>query len=312
MVFGRLKLYNLRKALLVENYNRKMKIISKYKDFYDYLAQDYDADIVYPRNARWCGDLRLRKLYMANSSYYKYVPENKLPYNTPDIRWNNCVLGDIEPEAIAFGVYPFVYSTPILKVYGRAEDSGEVWRDPFTIYPGRSFVDSLKDEENVKVLCKKLSDLTIESIKKYNKENDYWWAVVMDEKVKYAPTSYFKKNIYEQLSGYAKKVECREIFDTLGSPVFIEENELIDFYHSPFPGKDDNKKTIKQYLVDLSFTALDPDIIKYWYSDLADLNTYNYIENFLWSQKHEVASEQTNNEKILSHGFDLKTSFRKM
>ena len=286
-----------------------MKIISKYKDFYDYLAQDYDADIVYPRNAKWCNDLRLRKLYMANSSYWKYVPDDKLPYSTPDIRWSNNVLGEIEPESIAFGVYPFVYSTPILKVYGRAEDDGEVWRDPFVIYPGKSFIDSLENED-VKVSCKKLSDLTIESIKKYNKLNKWWRSI--DEEVKYTPTSYFKKDIYKQLSEYAKKVECREIFDILGSPVFIEENDLIDFYHSPFPEKDKNMKNTKQYLIDLSFTVLDPDIIKYWYSDLADLNTYNYIENFLWSQKHEVASDQTNNEKILSHGFDLKTSFRNM
>ena len=27
-----------------------MKIVSKYKDFYDYLVQDHDADITYVRN----------------------------------------------------------------------------------------------------------------------------------------------------------------------------------------------------------------------------------------------------------------------
>ena len=27
-----------------------MKIYSKYKDFYDYLVQDHDADIIYVRN----------------------------------------------------------------------------------------------------------------------------------------------------------------------------------------------------------------------------------------------------------------------
>ena len=27
-----------------------MRIVSKYKDFYDYLVQDHDADIIYVRN----------------------------------------------------------------------------------------------------------------------------------------------------------------------------------------------------------------------------------------------------------------------
>ena len=43
-----------------------------------------------------------------------------------------------------------------------------------------------------------------------------------------------------------------------------------------------------------------------------DLNTYINIENFLWSVKQEPISNPDNNTKILAHGFDLKTSFRKM
>ena len=48
------------------------------------------------------------------------------------------------------------------------------------------------------------------------------------------------------------------------------------------------------------------------YNDLYDINTYNNIENFLWSIKQEPESKPDNKIKILSHGFDLKTSFRKM
>ena len=36
------------------------------------------------------------------------------------------------------------------------------------------------------------------------------------------------------------------------------------------------------------------------------------IENYLWSMKQEPISEPDNDTKIISHGFDLKTSFRKM
>jgi formyltetrahydrofolate synthetase len=39
---------------------------------------------------------------------------------------------------------------------------------------------------------------------------------------------------------------------------------------------------------------------------------YNDIENFLWMTKQEPISEPDNKTKIINHGFDLKTSFRKM
>jgi hypothetical protein len=54
------------------------------------------------------------------------------------------------------------------------------------------------------------------------------------------------------------------------------------------------------------------NILKYYYNDLADLNTYINIENFLWSIKQEPAATPDNKTKIQAHGFDLKTSFRKM
>jgi ribonuclease J len=52
------------------------------------------------------------------------------------------------------------------------------------------------------------------------------------------------------------------------------------------------------------------------YSILDDLtvnrSVYNDIENFLWANKQEPISEPDNKTKIINHGFDLKTSFRKM
>ncbi len=286
-----------------------MKIISKFKDFYDYLAQDYDADIVYSRFPKWVGDLRLRKLYMSSTCHWKYVDQNKLVGNSSTIGWSSVGLGDIDCDSIVFGIYPFVYSTPILKVYGRKID--ETWKYPFVIYIKKSFIEELENELDIKSINEKISKLVTETVEDFNKSASFLDKLCED--VNYFPKSYYKKtSILNPIKGYCRKVECQEIFKNLKSPVFIEENELIDFYHSPFPNKEKGKEKIKQYLVDLSFNALDPAIIKYWYNDLCDLNTYNYIENFLWSIKQEPQSEQTNNEKILSHGFDLKTSFRKM
>lgn len=288
-----------------------MKVISKFKDFYDYLTSDYDADIIYVRNPRWVGDLRLRNKYMSASSirWWKNESEKKLLYTDPVIRWNNHKLGEIEPGSVVFGVYPFIYSTPILKVYARQDCNGEVWRDPFVVYLGKNFIDNLSKETEIKAINKKVSELVTETILNFNKSSDTW-SKITDTSLYYVAPYYKNRNILEEIKNFADKLECREVFDLLGSPVFVEENELIDFYHTAFPEKDKNKKDKKQYLVDLSFNELEPGIIKYWYTELCDLNTYNYIENFLWSQKHEEASEPTNNEKILNHGFDLKTSFR--
>ena len=287
-----------------------MKIISKFKDFYDYLAQDYDADIVYSRIPKWVGDLRLRKLYMFNNGWWKNADKTKLLYVEYKNRWSKVKIGNIDPEGIVFGVYPFVYSTPILKLFGRDDYGEDAWKYPYAVYISNSFIETLENEQDLKVRCKVISKFAIDTVKAYNKHCNSW--ETLSENVEYKLEDYFKDRILDHIMGYARKVECPKIFETLGSPVFIEENDLIDFYHSPFPEKSEDKKTIKQYLVDLSFNALDPNIIKYWYNDLCDLNTYNNIENFLWSIKQEPQSQQTNKEKILSHGFDLKTSFRKM
>lgn len=289
-----------------------MRIISKYKDFYDYLAQDYDADIVYPRSAKWVDDLRLRRLYMANNSWWKNADNTKLLHVDSGIRWSTVKIGDIDPGGIVFGVYPFVYSTPILKLFGRDDYGEDVWKYPYAVFLGSNFLETLENEQNLKARCKLISRFAGDTVKDYNKQHNDWWWPKLDETVEYKLENYYKDDILDCLKGYARKIECPKIFETLRSPVFIEENDLIDFYHSPFPDKPKDKKTVKQYLVDLSFNALNPAIIKYWYNDLYDLNTYNNIENFLWSIKQEPQSEQTNNEKILSHGFDLKTSFRKM
>lgn len=52
--------------------------------------------------------------------------------------------------------------------------------------------------------------------------------------------------------------------------------------------------------------------LKYIKDDLDKRDVYTDIENYLWSMKQEPISESDNEIKIISHGFDLKTSFRKM
>ena len=296
-----------------------MKIISKFKDFYDYLAQDYDADILYFREAKlkeMTGDMR--NLYIKN--WYRKTENSLLGVDLTYQEMRGLKLGNVKIDGVIFGVYPFVYSTPVFILFGREDNGAVCWGDALVLFLGRSFIDKLKEIKDNKQMIKTISKFCEDSAKAFNKsiQNSWFYERYKLADVEYRPIGKFN---FSEITDKIGKIECREIFDTLGSPVFIENSEYVDFENSPYSKlfyelkqklyKNPNlRKT--HYLTDLSFNELDPDIIKYWYNDLCDLNTYNYIENFLWSQKHEVASEQTNNEKILSHGFDLKTSFRKM
>ena len=68
----------------------------------------------------------------------------------------------------------------------------------------------------------------------------------------------------------------------------------------------------KNLLKNPIFNELTINVLKHVQDDLIKRPIYNEIENFLWSVKEEPISEPDNKTKIINHGFDLKTSFRKM
>lgn len=70
----------------------------------------------------------------------------------------------------------------------------------------------------------------------------------------------------------------------------------------------DHLKIIKNVI----FNEQNTNWLKYIKDDLDKRDIYTDIENYLWSMKQEPISEPDNKTKIVSHGFDLKTSFRKM
>ena len=141
--------------------------------------------------------------------------------------------------------------------------------------------------------------------------------IIMDEydKIQYKSYKPFKINFDNgfdaSLKNYVWKIDCKEIFYKLNAPVFIKYyNDLFEkscYWNDIYPDKNQ-----KRYITNISFQKLDKNILKYWYDDLINLNTYINIENFLWSVKQEPDANPDNNTKIISHGFDLKTSFRKM
>lgn len=87
-----------------------------------------------------------------------------------------------------------------------------------------------------------------------------------------------------------------DIFRQLETPVFL-------YYFNRSSGR-----IIKNVI----FNEQPTNWLKYIKDDLDKRDVYTDIENYLWSMKQEPISEPDNKTKIVSHGFDLKTSFRKM
>ena len=267
-----------------------MKIVSKYKDFYDYIVQDHDADIIYVRNIDVSYEL-YDKLYASDkrytqnySSYYGYYG-GSVKEKDGEILFDNYV----------FGVYPNVYSQPLARVkYTSVTNNTEY----LYIILTKQIVDDIILRNDISSLVD-FANKEIEKVPHFKEVKCF---------VSYS-------NPQKTLIKYVWKSECKEIFEKLKSPVWTK------FYTSLYEGgaywyflydKDHQQGKIVRYVTDICFNKLNNNILKYWYNELNDINTYINIENFLWSIKQEPVSTPDNKTKILSHGFDLKTSFRKM
>lgn len=281
-----------------------MKIISKYKDFYDFITQDHDADLTYVRNIGLVNDY-FDDLFKRDGNAIPYFSKN---YGYQDTFSYKQKHGDIRFSNFIFGIYPFVFSQPILRIYYK---SGVTTENTFIIL-SRELVDKLLD--NSEIISK--NALENELIPLAQKEFNSKLIGTSD----YTKVSFSKndklENIQKSLKMYTWKVDCPDIFYKIESPIFVKyvcELFVNGTYWNNWPTKPKIYKIpYTHYVTDISFQKLNCNILKYWYNDLFDLNTYINIENFLWSIKQEPESKPDNKTKILAHGFDIKTSFRKM
>ena len=268
-----------------------MKIVSKYKDFYDYLVQDHDADIIYVRNI----DISYEsydKLYASDKRYTPYYSSYYGYYG--GYRSGKEKDGCISFDNYIFGVYPNVYSQPLARVKYTSVTYNQEY---LYIILTKQIVDDI-------ILRNDISSLVDFANKEIEKVHHF-------KEVK-CFVSY--SNPQKTLQNYVWKLECKEIFEKLKSPVWTKfDTSLYEggAYWNFLYDKDQPRKRV-HYVKDICFNKLNNNILKYWYNELNDINTYINIENFLWSIKQEPVSTPDNKTKILSHGFDLKTSFRKM
>lgn len=281
-----------------------MKIISKYKDFYDYIVQDYDADIHYVREPKAFshGDKETNDIVLNVNKLIDNVFSSKhksyLPYYYRNGYYgrslNNDIAGHISIVSATFGIYPYVYKVPIIRV-----------ADPktYSSINGLYYVMSTTVVDNI--MCAPTHeagvDILINEVKRLTAINTDF-----DKNTKFV---FDYRDIKYQINANRGKEDIKDVFYLLGAPVFIHTSLDAIYEGTQYATMIDPHTA---YLTNICFNELNMNILKYYYNDLADLNTYINIENFLWSIKQEPVAAPDNKTKIQAHGFDLKTSFRKM
>lgn len=278
-----------------------MKIISKYKDFYDYSWIDSDPDLVYVRKPKVC-------FQMPNieSTWGKHIGEGVRNYYIRHA-------GYVSIVGYTFGIYPNIYTVPAVYI-----TTGE------TSY-------------RVKLLSK--DEVEYLSLLKDKKDIQAFFRVIFNnvfDKQTYVPdmtlTYPLEKRPYEEVMRYCWKEYNPQVFLDIESPIFvlydydvlghtyeylmdvkycqndIDKIQIIKncpVYKDPL-----YSKVMPKLVTNICLNKLDLPIYKYWFDDLA--NIYSDIENFLMTSKLDPEPKISNEGKIIAHGFDLKTSFRKM
>ena len=280
-----------------------MKIISKYKDFYDYIVQDYDADIHYVREPKAFShgdketdDIVLKANKMIDD-IFSSRNKSRMPYyfrNSYVNSNNKDTAGHISIVSATFGIYPYVYKVPIIRI-----------ADPkaYSYINGLYYVMSTTVVDNI--MCAPTHDagvdILINEVKRLTAINTDF-----DKNTKFV---FDYRDIKYQINANRGKEDIKDVFYLLGAPVFIHTSLDAIYEGTQYASLIDGHTA---YLTNICFNELNMNILKYYYNDLADLNTYINIENFLWSIKQEPVAAPDNKTKIQAHGFDLKTSFRKM
>ena len=282
-----------------------MKIISKHKDFYDYLIQDHDADIVWERMTGLINIPSQITDYLDNFECGKYlIRTNKYK---DDVSYNTLFpsgsLGNYyyTISNYIFGIFPILYSQPVLMLGDGHKNTSIILK--------KNLVDMLLDpdkEFSIMAGEEELFPIINERLQKFYEEE--------------ISLSCFRKsdmmgNIQDNLKDFCKKLECPDLFYKIEYPIFtrLYTELFIDLNSNSLDYIKFEGYTFSDSLVyNPIFIELKQNIIEYWKDELADIGTYNNIETFISTYEQEIIKEPDNKSKIINHGFDIKTSFRKM
>lgn len=267
---------------------------------------DNDPDLVYVRKEKICFSIP-----PVNTSYNKHWGDGL-------DRWMYVSKGGyIKAIGYTFGIYPYIYTVPAL----------QIMKSPYSY---RTYLFTKSDIEALKIINKDKKQ-----VKAYFKAI-YDSVFDKDEHVPDMVLGYpFEKNPYNEIMRYCWKDENPDFFLKIESPVFIayawellgktygyledvkynnENKDKIQLCENIIPTAsyvNGVYKYIPRLVTNVCFNQLSENIIKYWYDDMV-ANIYSDIENFLMTSKLDPEPKISNEGKIIAHGFDLKTSFRKM
>lgn len=269
-----------------------MRIISKYKDFYDYYAQDYNADITYVRKPFFITD------QVTLQDEFGWVDTIPIASISRRLRGFDICVGNIK-----FGIYPSMYQTPFVLVRYMTNTLNSEY---FVYFFSRDDLEGIRTDNDLISFCEKRVREHIarkERPECYKPLQSYHYRT-------------FEKNLGGAIMKSIKKIEAKEVFLKYDAPVMCEYDASV-ISTAPYwdvkdyKGKGDgSKESERRWIANCCFTMIGTDVMRAWADELMSLNTYTNIENFLWASRQEPMSEPDNKTKIINHGFDLKTSFR--
>lgn len=292
-----------------------MKITgSKFQDFYEFDCYKYGEPSILPewyrstyivdeadkdddRSIQIEIDSPLDKLLQSLFLYDDYSKYNwRGKYQS-----NRANLTPITIDEQIIGIYPFLYYIPVV---GVREKTGK------KIYLNWQYIDEtiLKpfNAEDAIALLKEPD---------YYKENlifyqiDYQQCIYPEQIIKAGQNLQpkWKKEKYRNIND-PFIIECREIFNLFNEPIIRFDKSLWTRYRFRH-GKNGN---FYKFYADLNINLSKTPILKYYPTIQTERDIYTEIENWVISIEREPEHISDNKTKIISHGFDLKTSFRKM
>lgn len=267
-----------------------MKIVSKYKDFYDsfgFILGKPDESITYVRIPMQIDkDDNKYKSIIKEIHDYGHLYFHTYGFKEDYVAWL---------ESIVCGFYPYIYICPFYVIVHKITRNTYV---PIGLNPIPVAEEYVHDKKSWDKIYNKVQSKFDEYCKKNGLREKLHIDKLYDRNNRwYTPKFEFEKQSW--------KIENPDIFRKLESPTFMYANESDD---------------IAQYLDGNAGLTINPIFVKQKFDVLGsnrsritnEQNVYIDIENFLWETKKEPECLPDNKTKIINAGFDLKTSFRNM
>ena len=225
-----------------------MKIISKYKDFYDFIVQDHDADITYVRQIGLVKDYLDDMIKKNNnmsmpyySSYYGYQDYYSKRY-----------ANSVHIANYIFGIYPFVYAQPTLKIVIDSPSGG----DTLTEVMPKSLIEKMLNysSADAKTELEIIDEIKLLILR----------AVSEKPYVDVSKIKFNVEDLAKVLPKYTWKIECPDLFYKLEAPVFTKYySELYDCsaYYEHWPKVAKGTGDHIHYVTNICFKKLYKNIL---------------------------------------------------